>query len=187
MTARRPPRLPPAGDSSPTTGTNDSRSDQPSSSSAPYSSSLISLSSGSAGSPSSPASDPTPAPASRPGVLPAQAHLTDRDRQIADWLDRHGVLTTAQITAAARDGIAPTPQALRRRHTQLTDSSHLPHRLGANQFFINLYAHARHSNGTAALRLWWSERDASQRFLRRVRPDGHALWREHNTTIGLFL
>jgi hypothetical protein len=34
------------------------------------------------------------------GVLASQAHLTNRDRAIVDWLDRHGVLTTAQITAA---------------------------------------------------------------------------------------
>ena len=33
------------------------------------------------------------------GVLASQAHLTHRDRAIVDWLDRHGVLTTAQITA----------------------------------------------------------------------------------------
>lgn len=33
-------------------------------------------------------------------VLASQAHLTNRDRAIVDWLDRHGVLTTDQITAA---------------------------------------------------------------------------------------
>jgi hypothetical protein len=33
-------------------------------------------------------------------VLAAQAHLTDRDRTIIDWVDRHGVLTTTQLTAA---------------------------------------------------------------------------------------
>src|SRR5207249_3901895 len=34
------------------------------------------------------------------GILPVQSRLTSRDRIIIDWLDRHGVLTTAQITAA---------------------------------------------------------------------------------------
>jgi hypothetical protein len=34
------------------------------------------------------------------GILSVQARLTSRDRTIIDWLDRHGVLTTAQITAA---------------------------------------------------------------------------------------
>jgi hypothetical protein len=33
-------------------------------------------------------------------ILAVQARLTDRDRTIIDWLDRHGVLTTAQLTAA---------------------------------------------------------------------------------------
>jgi hypothetical protein len=33
-------------------------------------------------------------------VLPVQSRLTSRDRTIIEWLDRHGVLTTAQITAA---------------------------------------------------------------------------------------
>ncbi len=170
-------------------------------------------------------------------MLPAQAHLTDRDRQIADWLDRHGVLTTAQITAAffispvtaahrlaklralglvdrfhrplpgggfgpwhwvigplgaeitaaARDEAPPTAPALRRRHARLADSSHLAHRLGTNQFFIDLHSHARRSGGITQLRLWWSERDCVQRFKRRFRTDGHALWHEDGTTIGLFL
>jgi hypothetical protein len=42
-------------------------------------------------------------PARRPAagdVLAVQAHLTDRDRTIIDWVDRHGVLTTTQLTAA---------------------------------------------------------------------------------------
>jgi Replication-relaxation len=34
------------------------------------------------------------------GVLASQAHLTNRDLAMVDWLDRHGVLTTAQLTAA---------------------------------------------------------------------------------------
>jgi hypothetical protein len=42
---------------------------------------------------------PLPARAGR-GVLPALAHLTARDLQIAQWLDQHGVLTTAQIAGA---------------------------------------------------------------------------------------
>lgn len=41
------------------------------------------------------------APASVPfGILQVQSRLTGRDRTIIDWLDRHGVLTTAQLTAA---------------------------------------------------------------------------------------
>src|SRR5439155_1142745 len=83
---------------------------------------------------------------------------------------------------------ASTPsRALRRRHAKLTETSHLAHRLGTNQFFIDLRAHARRNASTAELRLWWPEHDSMRRFGRRIRPDGHALWRENGTTIGLFL
>ncbi len=230
MTTRRPPRLPPAGD---TSSTPDTLSPHPSSSTS--STSSVSSSSVSTTYPVSASSGSARSAAT--GVLPAQAHLTDRDRQIADWLDRHGVLTTAQITAvffrspitaahrlaklrtvglvdrfhrpitrggfgpwhwvigplgaeitaASRDEAPPTGAALRRRHARLADSSHLAHRLGTNQFFIDLHTHARHSDGTAALRLWWSERDTAKRFRRPIRADGHALWHENGTTIGLFL
>ena len=233
MTARRPPRLPPLGETL-STGDNNSGAVDRSASSSTGSSSTGSSSTGSS---STSARSAAPPAGPGPGVLPAQAHLSDRDRQIADWLDRHGVLTTAQITAAffaspitaahrlaklraltlidrfhrplsgggfgpwhwvigplgaevaaaARNEPAPTRRALRRRHARLADSSHLAHLLGTNQFFINLHTHARCSGGTAQLRLWWSERDSVDRFLRRVRPDGHALWREGGTTIGLFL
>jgi hypothetical protein len=236
MAAPRPARLPPPGDSHFTIHTNtqprpgSSSSSFPTPSSAPLSPRPPSTRSASA----------LPAMArstSSSGVLPAQAHLTDRDRLIADWLDRHGVLTTAQltaafftspitaahrlaklhalglvdrfhrplpgggfgpwhwvigplgadITAAARDEPPPTASALRRRHARLADSSHLAHRLGTNQFFIDLHRHARHSAGTAQLTLWWSERDSAHRFRRQIRADGHALWHEDDTTIGLFL
>jgi len=220
MTTWRPPRLPPPGDTLSTGDNNSGVVGRASSSSTPVSSSSASARF-TAGS----------------DVLPAQAHLTDRDREIADWLDRHGVLTTAQITAvfftspitaahrlaklralglvdrfhrplpgggfgpwhwaigplgaqitaATRDETPPTAPALRRRHARLADSSHLAHRLGTNQFFIDLHSHARRSGGTAQLRLWWSERDCVQRFQRRIRTDGHALWYEAGTTIGLFL
>jgi hypothetical protein len=170
-------------------------------------------------------------------VLPAQAHLTDRDRQIADWLDRHGVLTTAQLTAAffaspitaahrlaklralglvdrfhrplpgggfgpwhwvigplgaeitaATDqlGLKPARSSIE-RVDRLARSPILGHLLGVNQFFIDLHAHARHSEGGAQLRLWWSERDCATRFQHPIRTDGHALWQEAGTSIGLFL
>ena len=170
------------------------------------------------------------------GILPVQARLTSRDRTIIDWLDRHGVLTTAQITAAlfgspitathrlaklramgvidrfhrpfptggfgpwhwvigplgariaaaARDTKPPTPAAVRARHDRLTDSAKLPHLLGTNQFFIDLHVHALRHPGTRLVR-WWSERETAARYHGRVHPDGHALWAEHDTIIGLFL
>ena len=224
MTTRRRPRLPPSGDNSSIGDTNSAVAGRASSSSIP-------------GSPPTTQSFASARSTVSSAVLPAQAHLTDRDRQIADWLDRHGVLTTAQITAAfftspvtaahrlaklralglvdrfhrplpgggfgpwhwvigplgaeitaaARDEAPPTAPALRRRHARLADSSHLAHRLGTNQFFIDLHTHARHSEGGAQLRLWWSERDCATRFQHPIRADGHALWHEAGTTIGLFL
>ncbi len=224
MATRRPPRLPPAGDHFSTADTTSDVVGSVSSSSAPVSP-LLTQSSTSTRS------------TSGSGVLPAQAHLTNRDRDIADWLDRHGVLTTtqitaafftspvtaahrlaklralglvdrfhrtlprggfgpwhwvlgplgAEITAAARDEAPPTAPALRRRHARLADSSHLAHLLGTNQFFIDLHTHARHSGGTTQLLLWWSEADSAKQFRHPIRADGHALWREAGTTMGLFL
>ncbi len=224
MTTRRRPRLPPTGDNSSTGDTNSGAVSRPWSSSAPVSPPVAQSSASARSTVGS-------------GVLPAQAHLTDRDRLIADWLDRHGVLTTAQITtaffgspvtaahrlaklralglvdrfhrplpgggfgpwhwvigplgaeitAAALDEAPPTAPALRRRHARLADSSHLAHLLGTNQFFIDLHAHARRSEGGAQLLLWWSERDCAKRFQGPIRADGHALWHEAGTTMGLFL
>jgi hypothetical protein len=169
-------------------------------------------------------------------VLSVQSRLTDRDRTIIDWLDRHGVLTTAQITAAfftspitashrlaklrtigvvdrfhhpfptggfgpwhwvigplgariaaaGRDTKPPTPKALQARHDKLTDSPTLPHLLGTNQFFIDLYAHTRRHPQTRLVR-WWSEHDTARRYNARIHPDGHALWRDHDIVTGVFV
>jgi hypothetical protein len=179
-------------------------------------------------------------------ILQVQARLTGRDRTIIDWLDRHGVLTTAQLTAAlftspitashrlaklraigvldrfhrpfpaggfgpwhwvigplgariaaaGRDAKPPTPAAVRARHDRLTDSATLAHLLGANQFFIDLYAHTRRHPRSRLVR-WWSEHETAQRYHRRIHPDGHALWRDHHRdthgegdndiVVGLFL
>jgi hypothetical protein len=169
-------------------------------------------------------------------VLAVQSHLTTRDLTIIDWADRHGVLTTAQltaafftspttaahrlaklraldlldrfhrpmpggwfgpwhwvigplgaaITAAARNRQPPTPRALRARHAGLADTTKLPHLLGVNQFFVDLHAHARRHPHTALVR-WWSEPETATRYHGRIHPDGHALWRDHDTTVGVFL
>jgi hypothetical protein len=178
----------------------------------------------------------TTRPKPNPDVLAVQSHLTDRDLTIIDWVDRHGVLTTGQltaafftspttaahrlaklralglldrfhrphpgawfspwhwvigplgaaITAAARDSAPPTPRALRARHAALADSRKLAHLLGVNQFFVDLHVHARH-HPEARLVHWWSEPEAAARYHGRIHPDGHALWRHQDTTIGVFL
>jgi hypothetical protein len=92
----------------------------------------------------------------------------------------------AQLHAAAHDLRPPTPWQLTQRHARLAASAYLPHRLGTNDFFIDLYAHARRHDDTALLR-WWSERDTARRYHQRIHPDGHGLWRADATTIGLFL
>jgi hypothetical protein len=89
--------------------------------------------------------------------------------------------------AAARDVSPPTARALRERHARLAASSQLIHRLGTNQFFVDLHAYARRSDGAVQLVRWWSDRETADRYLRRIHPDGHALWSEDATTIGLFL
>jgi hypothetical protein len=92
----------------------------------------------------------------------------------------------AQLTAAAHDMAPPTPRQLQQRHARLANSIQLRHRLGTNQFFIDLHAHARQHNGARLVR-WWSERDTARRYNHRIQPDGHALWRDGDTTTGLFL
>jgi hypothetical protein len=169
-------------------------------------------------------------------ILAVQSRLTSRDRTIIDWLDRHGVLTTAQLTAALfsspitashrlaklraigvvdrfhhpspgggfgpwhwvigalgarvaaanRGTTPPTPRALQARHDKLTASPTLTHLLGTNQFFIDLYAHTRSHPHTQLVR-WWSEHDTTRRYHARIHPDGHGLWRDHNTVVGLFV
>jgi hypothetical protein len=92
----------------------------------------------------------------------------------------------AALAAAARDTTPPTPRQLAQRHARLANSSQLRHRLGANQFFIDLHAHARQHPATRLVR-WWSERDTGRRYSQRIQPDGHALWRDGDTITGLFL
>jgi hypothetical protein len=92
----------------------------------------------------------------------------------------------ARIAAASRDAKPPAPATVRARHDRLTDSAKLPHLLGTNQFFIDLYTHTRQHPHTQLLR-WWSERETVARYNKRVHPDGHALWQEDDVVIGLFL
>lgn len=221
MSEPRPPRHPPPGES-PVRSTGTSSRSRRSDSASPASRTHQPVASG-----------------VRPAVLDVlsvQSRLTDRDRTIIDWLDRHGVLTTAQITAAfftspitashrlaklrtigvvdrfhhpfptggfgpwhwvigplgariaaaGRDTKPPTPKALQARHDKLTDSPTLPHLLGTNQFFIDLYAHTRRHPQTRLVR-WWSEHDTARRYNARIHPDGHALWRDHDIVTGVFV
>lgn len=66
----------------------------------------------------------------------------------------------------------------------------LDHLTGVNQFFIDLHAHARHTEGRSELVRWWSEQHAITAFrsaTSQIRPDGHGIWRTGDATIPFFL
>ncbi len=92
----------------------------------------------------------------------------------------------ARYTALARGDRPPTPTALRERQDRIYANPALAHLVGVNSFFVDLAAHARH-HPLARLRRWWSESRTTAAYGRRIHPDGHGLWAEHNTSVGFFL
>jgi hypothetical protein len=88
----------------------------------------------------------------------------------------------------------------RRRRWQLTNRANLAHLVGANGFFTALAGHARTRPGCELAR-WWSARDCQrpgafatadadvfQRLhIPKSRPDGHGVWVEDDSRVGLFL
>jgi hypothetical protein len=91
----------------------------------------------------------------------------------------------ARITAAAHGQPAPTARLLRQRRDRMADSTQLGHRLGTNQFVIDLHAHARHQPHCALY--WWSDTETHARYLRRIHPDAHGLWWQDQASTGWFL
>jgi hypothetical protein len=74
------------------------------------------------------ASPSRPPSTSGSSLLSMQAQLTSRDLTIADWLDRHGVLTTTQITAAFFTSPTTASHRLAKlRAVGLLDRFHRPH------------------------------------------------------------
>jgi hypothetical protein len=60
-------------------------------------------------------------------ILSVQSRLTSRDRTIIDWLERHGVLTTAQLTAALfRSPITASHRLAKLRAMGVLDRFHRP-------------------------------------------------------------
>ena len=95
-----------------------------------------------------------------------------------------------------RAGLKP-PRSSRERFLRLTRSPAREHLLGVNQFFVDLYHHARTQPGAALLR-WWSEQHATQVYNSRlttaqprttggVHPDGHGVWTAHGRTVSFFV
>ena len=79
------------------------------------------------------------------------------------------------------------PRTHLERRARIMRSPRLGHLLGVNQFFIDLYAHARSRPG-AELARWWSEQHATGAYgSTGVRPDGHGIWRTQADTVGFFL
>ena len=68
----------------------------------------------------------------------------------------------------------PTDRTMRARRDRIVASPTLSHRLGINQFFVDLIAYARTRPGVELVR-WWPEERATT-LLRPVEPDGHGAW-----------
>ncbi|GAA3284067.1 replication-relaxation family protein [Dactylosporangium vinaceum] len=106
----------------------------------------------------------------------------------------------AETIAAARGERPPRREHARTEHRRWTAGHLLAHRLGVNQFFTGLAAHAR-THPRTELAAWWSESTCRRpgAFVRpgdpallhayqpRVRPDGYGEWREDNVTVPFFL
>ncbi|MGI5214810.1 replication-relaxation family protein [Plantactinospora sp. CA-290183] len=83
--------------------------------------------------------------------------------------------------------LAKPPRSNRDRTDRIVGSNKLRHLLGANQFFIDLYAHTR-ANPQARLDRWWSEQHATSAYGGAgVRPDGHGIWTVGDSSVGFFL
>jgi hypothetical protein len=93
---------------------------------------------------------------------------------------------SARFMALARGENPPSARTLRERQDRVFASPHLEHLLAENQFFISLLARARTHAGAGLVR-WWSERTTAAAFGQRVRPDGHGVWGDGDTSVGWFL
>jgi hypothetical protein len=105
--------------------------------------------------------------------LVASFHRRDHAgrRQPANW-----VLGPAGMRrqAIANGEPVPTDRTTRARRDRIVASPTLNHRLGVNQFFVDLIAHARTRTDVELVR-WWPEERATT-LLRPVVPDGHGAW-----------
>lgn len=98
----------------------------------------------------------------------------------------------ADVVAASRAETPPRRDETATRRRRIAASRTLEHRLGANQFFTDLAGHAR-THPHAVLHRWWSERQCARYgafgkvVLKRVKPDGHGVYTEHDTTVAWWL
>lgn len=86
---------------------------------------------------------------------------------------------------------AKPPRSHLARRRRVSRSPNLRHLIGVNQFFTDLFAHARTHPDAKVLR-WWSEQHAtkaypSARTGTQIHPDGHGIWRVGGQSVGFFL
>jgi hypothetical protein len=90
----------------------------------------------------------------------------------------------AELIAATRDEPPPRPSETARRIRRIATNRTLDHRLGVNQFFTDLAAHARTHPGSS-LERWWSEAQCAAPgafgpgLISPIRPDGHGVYSEN--------
>ncbi|MCI4064471.1 replication-relaxation family protein [Micromonospora sp. R77] len=106
----------------------------------------------------------------------------------------------AEIIAAHRDQPPPRPSQTRARRRRWTVARVLAHRLGVNQFFIDLAGHAR-VHPDHELSRWWSESRCREpgafagpdapvelhAYPAPIHPDGHGIWKAGDHQVPFFL
>jgi hypothetical protein len=94
-------------------------------------------------------------------------------------------LAGARLQAAANQRPATTPRGHAEQLLRLTIAGNLTHLVATNEFFVRLAHHAR-THPQTSLDRWWSEKQATARFL-GIRPDGHGIWTQAGATVGFHL
>jgi hypothetical protein len=90
------------------------------------------------------------------------------------------------LQAVTEGGPTPSERSIRDRLTRLAGSPTLAHRLGVNQFFVDLIAHSHMHHGSRLLR-WLPEQRAAALLRQAVIPDGHGIWHTSGHTSAWFL
>jgi hypothetical protein len=103
----------------------------------------------------------------------------------ASWrwtLDLVGATWLADVAGEAPPRLATVSNKI----NKLASSPQLTHLLACNGLFVDLIAHTREHPETRLSR-WWSAAECRQVTGDLVRPDGHGLWTEHDTTVSFWL
>ena len=93
---------------------------------------------------------------------------------------------SARYAALADGRPPPTTKALRDAQDRILANPQTGHLIGANQFHIDLLAHARAHPDTRLAR-WWSARRTTAAFAGKIQPDGHGIWTTAGGQVGYWL